>query len=144
MPAAKRIAADHGVRAEEVPRLGVEPVTTATLVIVGAAAAVATVSHLLDQRKGGQVVDLRPGAPRTIYRTPEVVYGTVVIVAEDGSATVEVKEPQGMFGQVVSALTEIASGGPEGADVVARAIEARFGDDVEVTPAERTRRGGDR
>ncbi|SNY64006.1 hypothetical protein [Paractinoplanes atraurantiacus] len=133
VPAALRLAAEHGVRAEEVPRLGVEPVTTATIVIAGTAAAVGLVSRLLDQRKGGQVVDLRPGAPRTIYRTPEVVYGTVVVVAADGTATVEVKEPEGLFGQVLSTLAEMVSGGPDSAEVVARAIEKKFGDDVEVT-----------
>jgi len=58
VPAARELAADHGVAVEEVPRRGIEPVTTVTLVIMGAAAAVGAVLHVLEQRKGGQVIDL--------------------------------------------------------------------------------------
>ncbi len=49
---------------------------TVALAIIGSAAAVGAVMHGLDQRKGGQVIDLRPGVPNAIYRTRDVVYGT--------------------------------------------------------------------
>jgi hypothetical protein len=111
VPAARRLAAAHGVEVEQVPYRGIEPVTTVTLVLAGTTAAVGVVLHVLEQRKGGQVIDLRPGTPKALYRTPDVVYGTVVIVAVDGKVTVEVKEPDGMLGKVISALPQLLSNG---------------------------------
>ncbi|MGW2741774.1 hypothetical protein [Streptomyces sp. NPDC001450] len=135
LPAARELAAAHGVELQEVPRRGIEPVTTATLVLMGAATAVGALQHALEQRKGGQVIDLRPGAPRAVYRTPDVVYGTVVVLAADGSVTVEVKEPDGMFGKVISALPNLLSAGGSGTGQITATVSATFGADVEVRPA---------
>ncbi len=136
VPAARMLAAAHGVEVEQVPRRGIEPVATVTLILMGAAAAVGAVLHVLEQRKGGQVIDLRPGAPKAFYRTPDVVFGTVVIVAVDGKVTVEVKEPDGMFGKVISTLPQLLSGGGGGAEQVAQAVTETFGPDVEVEMVE--------
>lgn len=144
LPAVHELAAAHGVELQEVPRRGIEPVTTVTLVLMGAATAVGALQHTLEQRKGGQVIDLRPGAPRAIYRTPDVVYGTVVVLAADGTVTVEVKEPDGMFGKVISALPNLLSAGGNGTEQVTATVTARFGADVEVRPAAgRPTPGGD-
>jgi hypothetical protein len=132
VPAARTLAAAHGVEVEQVPHRGIEPVTTVTLVLVGAAAAVGAVLHVLEQHKGGQVIDLRPDVRKPFYRTPDVVYGTVVIVAVDGKVTVEVKEPDGMFGKVISALPGLLSGGGGSAEQVTQAVTGIFGPDVEV------------
>jgi hypothetical protein len=137
VPAARTLAAAHGVEVEQVPRRGIEPVVTVTLVLTGAAIAVATVLAILDQRKGGQVVDLRPGAPKAFYRTPDVVYGTVVIVTADGRVTVEVHEPDGMFGKVVAALPELLSAGGGSAAEIARVVVEAFGPHVKVEAIER-------
>ncbi len=131
----RELAAAHGVEVEQVPSLGLEPVATVTLVLMGAAAAVGAVLHILEQRKGGQVIDLRAGAPKAFYRTPDVVYGTVVIVAQDGTVTVEVKEPDGMFGKVISTLPELLAGGGGTAERVAQAVTDTFGPDVDVHTA---------
>jgi len=136
VPAARELAADHGVAVEEVPVRGIEPVATVTLLIMGAAAAVGAVLHLLEQRKGGQVIDLRAGAPKAFYRTPDVVFGTVVIVTLDGKVTVEVKEPEGMFGEVISTLPGLISGGGASVEQVALAVAETFGADVEVETVE--------
>lgn len=135
------VAAAHGVEVEQVPSRGVEPVAIVTVVLMGSVAAVATVQHILDQRRGGQVVDLRPGAPKPFYRTPDVVYGTAVIVTRDGTVTVEVKEPDGMFGKVVSALPALVSGGDSDAEQVARAVTETFGTAVEIEAAKRPQMG---
>jgi hypothetical protein len=137
VPAARTLAAAHGVEVEQVPRRGIEPVVTVTLVLTGAAIAVASVMAILDQRKGGQVVDLRPGAPKAFYRTPDVVYGTVVIVTADGRVTVEVHEPDGMFGKVVAALPELLSAGGGSAAEIARVVVEAFGPHVKVEAIER-------
>jgi hypothetical protein len=132
VPAARTSAAAHGVEVEQIPRRGIEPLTTVTLLLIGAGAAVGSVLQILEQRKGGQVVDLRPGAPKAFYRTPDVVFGTVVIVAVDGRVTVEVREPAGMFGRVIAVLPELVSGGGGDAEQIGRAITEAFGADVTV------------
>ena len=141
VPAARELAATHGVEVEEVPRRGIEPVATVTLLLMGAAAAVGAVLHILEQRKGGQVIDLRPGAPKAFYRTADVVYGTVVIVTEDGKVTVDVKEPQGMFGKVISTLPELLFGGGGSAKEVTQAVTEAFGHDVEIDTVEAPAKG---
>jgi hypothetical protein len=143
LPDARALANAHGVEVEQVPRLGIEPVATVTLVLMGTAAAVGTVVHVLEQRRGGQVIDLRPEAPKAFYRTPDVVYGTVVIVSKDGTVTVEVKEPDGMFGKVVSGLSELLAGGDESVAQITQAVTTKFGSDVEVDTVRSPRRGGE-
>lgn len=96
----RQIAEEYGVVVEELPRRGVEPVTTIAFAIAGAAFAVASVVHLLERQRGGQVVDLRSGAPRAVYRSNEVGYGLVIIITQDGTVEVAVREPKGMFGHV--------------------------------------------
>jgi hypothetical protein len=61
---ARRIASDNGVELEQLEVRALEPVTTVTLIVMGSSLAVATVVYLLDKHKGGQVIDLRPGAPK--------------------------------------------------------------------------------
>jgi hypothetical protein len=112
---------------------GIEPILTVTLVLLGATTAVATVAQLVDERKGGQVVDLRPGAPSPVYRTPKVVYGLVIVISEEGKITVEVKEPKKMFGTVIEALQKIATDiGKAGIESIADSARQRFGNDVTV------------
>ena len=103
----RQAAVDNGVSIEEIPSEGFEPITTVTLALLGASAAVATVLHLIERRKGGQVIDLRPGAPKPIYRTPDLQFGLVLIHRLDGTVSVEVKEPRGLFGQVMDTLRDI-------------------------------------
>ncbi|WP_280494821.1 hypothetical protein [Nocardia asiatica] len=111
VPSARAVAAAHGVEVRQLPRRGIEPVTTVTLLLIGAATAVGAVLHILEQRKGGQVIDLPPGSPKAFYRTPDVVYGTVVVITVDGKVTMEVREPEGMFGKVISTLPQLLSSG---------------------------------
>jgi hypothetical protein len=126
-------AAAHGVEANELTVHGIEPITTATLIIFGSALAVAAVSRLIDQHKGGQVIDLRPQAPRLLYRTKDVLYGLVVIVATDGRVTVEVKEPRTMFGEVLDALKDvIVNLSGSGASDIATAVAAKVGEKANV------------
>lgn len=107
LDSAREAAAEHGVALEELTVRGIEPVLTITLVLTGIPVAVSTVVHLLDRQKGGQVIDLRPGAPKVLYRSKDVLYGLVIVLTHDGKVTVEVKEPRGMFGEVLDALKGI-------------------------------------
>lgn len=94
----------------QVSRLkSVEPISAGiTLVLIGSALAVATIVRVLEQRKGGQVVDLRPGATKQLYRSSELLYGLIAIFTPDGQVTVEVKEPTTMFSEVVALITKVA------------------------------------
>ena len=101
------LSLENGVQVERLAHEGLEPVTTVVLVLMGASLAVGQVVYLLEKRKGGQVFDLRPHADRQFYRTPDLQYGLVAIMAADGSLEVEVKEPKGMFGIVVESIVSI-------------------------------------
>lgn len=133
VPAARALAAEHGVGVEQIPHRGIEPVSTVTLALIGASVSVSVVMRILDQHKGGQVVDLRSGAPKAFYRTPDVVYGTVIIVTVDGKVTVEVKEPDGMFGKVISTLPSLLTGGDAGAEQAAQVMSEAFGAGVKIS-----------
>ncbi|MEV6557965.1 hypothetical protein AB0M22_19780 [Nocardia sp. NPDC051756] len=132
VPTAHALAELHGIEVQQVPRRGIEPVTTVTLVLIGSITAVGAVMQGLEQRKGGQVIDLRPGVSKAIYRTPDVVYGTVIVMTADGVVTVEVKEPEGMFGKIVAALPGMLAEVPSGADEVADAISNEYPQQVAI------------
>lgn len=130
----RQAAGDHGVALEEVPSEGFEPVTTVTLMLFGAATAVATVMYLVERRKGGQVIDLRPGAPKPVYRTPDLQFGLVLIHRVDGTISVEVKEPRGLFGPVLDALRDLLGTiAGQGLQAAQENITAAVGDAAEVT-----------
>ena len=123
----QRWAADEGLEVVPVEQQGFEPVTTVTLLIFGGIAAVGVVLHRLEQRRGGQVIDLRGGAP-VFRRDPEVVYGLVVILAADGAVTVDVKEPKGVLGEIIDALrSTITDLGKAGIESIATATRAVVG-----------------
>ena len=131
-------AAEHGVAVETVETRALEPVSAVTLLLLGSALAVSAVAQLVDRSKGGQVIDLQPGSPRMVYRSRDVTYGLIVIIALDGTVKVDVKEPKGMFGQVVDSITEVvAELGKSGIDAIGTAVKAQVGDhaDVSTTPA---------
>jgi hypothetical protein len=140
---ANMLGKDHDVTVARVPVAGFEPVSTVALSIAGSAFAVATVIYLLDRHKGGQVIDLRPGAPKAIYRTTDVSYGYVIIVAIDGTVRVEVREPRGMFGQVSELITGIVAelmGNDVGS--IADVVKDRIPDDVaEITVTQSQKTG---
>ena len=119
---ARAIAKEQGVELHELPIHGLEPIATASILLLGSTVAVATVGRVLDQRKGGQVIDVRAGSPRVLYRSRDVAYGLVVLIAADGTVTIDVHQPQDMFHEVCSALHGIVSTA-SGADV--RAVAER-------------------
>lgn len=124
----KKLAAEHNVGLEVIEQEGLTGFEV-LLVIYGPPAAVAFVIDLIEHRKGGQVFDLRPGATRIAYRTPDVMYGLVVIIGVDGSVKVEVKEPKMMFAQVATAVhTVIGDCTKSPLSVVARELGKRIGD----------------
>jgi hypothetical protein len=106
---AQDAAREQGVEVQVLTPTGFEPVCTVTLILMGSTLAVATLARILDQRKGGQVIDLRPGAPKPFYRTRDVVYGLVVVVSQDGQVLVHVKQPEDLFTEVAANLRTITA-----------------------------------
>lgn len=98
------VAADEGVQIEKLEHRNLVDPASISVILIGTSLAVSTVVHIVEMRKGGQVFDSRPGASRPAYRSKDIAYGYVQIIAMDGSITVEVKEPRGMFGQVLDTL----------------------------------------
>jgi hypothetical protein len=130
----RRLAGDHGVTLEEIPARGLEPVLTVTLLLMGTGAAVGMVMALIDEHRGGQIIDLRPGSPRVIYRSNDVKYGLIVILCADGQVKIEVKEPRGMFGQTLDTIQSIIGDlAGKNAPEVSVLVGSKLGDEVEVS-----------
>jgi hypothetical protein len=107
LPAAREAAAEHRVETREMPATGMDPVSAVALLLIGSALGVSMVQRAIDARRGGQVIDLRPDAGRSFYRDRNVVYGLVVVIGADGSVTVEVKEPDGNFREIIDAVAKL-------------------------------------
>ncbi|RBY77390.1 hypothetical protein DQ239_10910 [Blastococcus sp. TF02-09] len=129
----RRFAAAEGVRVEtDDSRRLVDPATI-TLVMFGSSLAVATVAHFIEESKGGQVFDMRPDAPRPAYRSKQIAYGYVQMIAADGTVSVEVKEPRGMFGQVLDTLRLLVKDATGmQADAVSALVQDSVGDAARV------------
>jgi hypothetical protein len=123
----REVAADFGLTVEDVrPRdLGV---ATAVFVVGAAAVVAAALRSFADRRRGGQVIDLRPGRPLA-RRDPELMFGLVIVIAEDGRAEIRVWEPKDQFQEVVSdVLTAITSAGGTALAEVSKAAADAVGD----------------
>ncbi|GIH01669.1 hypothetical protein Pma05_82410 [Plantactinospora mayteni] len=132
LDAVRELATAHDVGVREVPRRGVEPLTMVTLLLVGPVVAVSAVIRVLEQRRGGQVIDLRRNAPKAFYRTPDVLYGMVIIITAKGKITVRVSTPETMFDKVISSMPALLSDRGGRADAIAQAVSDKFGPSVEV------------
>lgn len=137
LPVVRDLASAHGVVVEEVPERGIEPVSTVTLVLVGMAVAISSVRQALERRKGGQMIDLRPGAAKLAYRTADLAYGIVVIVARDGTVTVRIDKPDDVFEKVISSLPKLLPGGTS-TKQAARVVAEALGSGAEVEAEEAT------
>jgi hypothetical protein len=77
---------------------------TITLIIIGGLAVVAAAQSAIERRRGGQVIDLRPGAPTPFYRSRDLHYGLILIITADGGVQITVHEPSEMLSKVVGLL----------------------------------------
>lgn len=102
----RALAGAHGVATQELTQRSLDP-GTIVLLLVGAVAAVAVVQRLVETARGGQVVDLRPGAPSPIYRSRDLHYGLIAVIAVDGVVSIEVVDPKEMFDQVVGIVLQM-------------------------------------
>ena len=138
----RQICEDVGVRVEPVSVRTPDPALL--FAVVGTLATVPVVlERWHDRLRGGQVIDLRPGARRVAYRTRDLTYGLVILHAVDGSATVTVHDPPNQTLEVVKAVLE-AVGDMVGRPVaeVARAADAATGDRAELTRGDDTSPSG--
>lgn len=86
----------------------VDPVTGA-LIIAGVLAAGKLVIRLWREFRGGTVVDLTK-TPVDVSRDRDLDYGFILIVAKDGSVTIEAKdEPKDSLERMVSGALELAT-----------------------------------
>lgn len=110
---------------------GVEPElapVVAVLIGLGALAAGQFVVDLIDQWRGGVVIDQRPDAKDDIYRDRALPRGFVLVKPKDGGdVKIEVKDaPKAMVERL---LTELISGVFKSASSVAEAAKKALGDD---------------
>jgi hypothetical protein len=126
-------AEEHQVEVAELKSTGIEPMSTVAVVLLGSVWAVNTVSRLLDERKGGQVVDMRPGANLAVFRSRDVQYGLIVVLAFDGTVTVRAKDSQEKLHAVIECLSGLAAKKIETkADTIAQAARGQLGSDFEI------------
>jgi hypothetical protein len=126
----EEIAEAHEVTVKQAEQRGIEPVSTVVLTLFGVFSAVGAVEHVLEQRRGGQVIDLRPQGGPAFYRTPKLEHGIVLIIAADGKVTVRIKEPDAMFGKVIATLPRLLTPGGSAREA-AQTAARRLGADVE-------------
>lgn len=130
------VAEQEGVELEFVKQEA-EP-GIAPLIVIALVGAVGVVggawAYFQDRRQGGQIIDLRPEATEVAHRDKGVVYGLMVIIAADGKVTVEVKEPKGFFGQIISDVLAAVQGiATKSIEAVAEAAKGATGDKATVT-----------
>lgn len=108
--------------------------STIAVVLLGSALAINTVSRLLEERKGGQMIDLRAGATRSVCRSRDVQYGLIVVLADDGSVTIRSKDSHDKLGSIVESMGTLAKGKADvSADAITEAVRGRLGADAEIT-----------
>lgn len=105
----KSVAPQYAVRVQEVPsRQILEYASMVSCLLAGSSIAVTRVMHLLDERNGGQVIDLRPEAHKPVYRSRDVQYGLIVILGDDGSVLVRHNNLRRDLESLLSALPNSA------------------------------------
>lgn len=128
LEALRATASEYGLVVEltSVRDLGVG--MAAFLVGAGAVVAAAIRSHA-ERRQGGQVIDLRPGAP-LVRRDRGLQYGLILIVVGEGQIELRVWQPQDQLTAVVTDVLQAlsATNGSSAraiGNVVAKAVGAR-------------------
>ena len=108
----------------------VEPVTL-ILIAAGVTAVVKFVMDWWDRRRGGLVIDQRPGRADDIYRDPDVSFGFVLVFPPDGG-TVKLETRDAPKDAMERLLGMVISGGMNTfADVTKAATEALGGAKVQ-------------
>lgn len=128
----REIADRNGVDVSESEALGIEPVSTTAVALLGSALAISTVRRLLEERRGGQMIDLRPGASRAVYRSRDIQYGLIVVLAADGTVTVRATDSQDELALVMEALRGLGAGSEADTGAVEQAVRGRLGSDAEI------------
>lgn len=129
----KIVAEEPDVELEVVrEQTGIAPLIIVAL--FGAAAGLAgALAYFGEVKKGGQVIDLREGH-QLAKRDKGVVFGLIVIIAEDGKVNVDVKEPKGFFGQVLKDVLDALQGvATKTIEAAAEVAKKAAGDKADVT-----------
>ena len=108
----------------------IEPVT-AMLIAGGVVAVAKFVSDWIERRRGGLVLDLRPGTEHEIRRDPEVPFGFIVVIQSDGAVKIDVKDaPKDAMERLLSQIIDKTF---STAAAIAKAAGKELGDD-KITP----------
>jgi hypothetical protein len=97
--AVETLVRSHGARSERLTHRAIGAETVA-LVVIGTAVVLGTVQSAIERFRGGQVFDLRQDAPSPFYRSRDLHYGMIAVIAGDGSLRVRVFEPSELLDKV--------------------------------------------
>lgn len=125
------LAACHelGVDAETERSRHLDP-DTVVMLLAGPPVAVAATVAAVDRLRGGQVIDLRDGQNRTFYRSRDLTYGSVLVLARDGSLRMQSSRKAGSLELLLGSLMSRFSDGEVGSisDVAEFALSGDAGD----------------
>ena len=132
-PILRDIAQSLGLSIEPIGSRTLDP--TLLLFLVGAPAMIAlALERFRDRRRGGQVIDLRPGAPSVVYRDRGVVFGLVVVFTADGEVRVEVKETADHLAEITQQVVKVVTtAAAKELDAIADAVRSSTGTATNVT-----------
>lgn len=103
------LAPEYGVELRPITGKGIDPLTGVVVAVIGTASAVAGVMRFIDQRRGGQVIDMRPATSKPFYRSADLAYGLIVVFAIDGSVTVQATKTTDSFSELVGIVGQVAA-----------------------------------
>lgn len=103
----RETASAKGVVLHEPSSRSIEPLVTIAVVLVGSSAMIASVIKILDEYRGGQVIDMRRGARRRIYRTRDVKFGLVVVLRDNEDVTLYKNDLDGKLDALKESLSTI-------------------------------------
>jgi hypothetical protein len=129
----RELAGKYNLELRESKPLGIEPVSTIAIILLGSILAINAVGRLLEEHKGGQVVDLRPGRRKVLSRSRDVQYGLIVVLAKDGTVTLRSNNVADKTGAILGVLGELAKQRDgAGIDAIAKAAGDQLGVDAQV------------
>ncbi|WP_157647658.1 hypothetical protein [Actinomycetospora chiangmaiensis] len=112
----------YGVTVRRLDARGIDVLQYAMVSIAGSTVAVSTLLRLLNEFRGGQVIDMQAPASRRVYRSRSLEYGLVAIIAKDGTVTLSASSKRGGIEQVLALLAALKA--THGADLPVSTIKA--------------------
>jgi hypothetical protein len=126
------LACEHGARVKDV-RVRTLDLATFVEIIGGVTVLRLIIERWQDRRQGGQIIDLRPGAAKIVYRDRGLLFGYVLMVLTDGRVEVQVNDRDRLSEIVDRLVAAFSKGGAvTTADKALPIVQSLVGGDAQV------------